>query len=263
MLLQLHILVAARRLRLPFFAVFLVSLGTALSLAWAGPNISHTNVVGLGVVFGLSAATVVLLALLQVSADANLFGSPIARAIRDKMPTPYLLFLMFVVFACIPAHIFDWVELSNIFPVFGDQGRWPSFVVRGYGLAIVVADLCFWALVKRRNRGDTLGQSPTHRASAEEEMIKGGDPSDPAKWPQRIINVVGIPISVYVFYWMITRGYWGDVSMFATAPILMIPHGIVGLIYYRRSAIFWTGYAVCVIGVLIFAYVYRAPAGQL
>jgi hypothetical protein len=93
-------------------------------------------------------------------------------------------------------------------------------------------------------------------------MIKS-DPSDSAKWPQRIINVVAVPISLYVFYWMITRGYRGDVSTLVTALILMIPHGIVGLVYYRKSAIFWAGYAVCVIGMIVFAYVYRAPAVQL
>jgi hypothetical protein len=161
MLLQIHILIAARRLSLLFFAVFLLSLGVAFSLAWAGPIISQTSVVFLGVAFGLAAATVVLLALLQVSTDANLFASPIARAVRDKMPLPYLLFLVFAVFFCIPSYAFDWFELKNIFPTFGEPGRWPSFVVRGYGLSISVADLCFWALVKRRNDSDRLQQSPS------------------------------------------------------------------------------------------------------
>jgi hypothetical protein len=86
------------------------------------------------------------------------------------------------------------------------------------------------------------------------------DTSDPAKWPQRIINIVGVPLSIYIFYWMITRGHRGDVSTLVTAPILMVPHGIIGLMYYRKSVIFWTGYALCLIGVLIFAYIYRAPA---
>jgi hypothetical protein len=89
------------------------------------------------------------------------------------------------------------------------------------------------------------------------------DPNDPARWPHRIVNIVTVPVAVYAFYWMIVRGYRGDASAFVAGLILMIPQAAIGLVYHRRSKLFWAGYALCVVGVFVFAYIYRESPVKL
>jgi hypothetical protein len=152
MLVLVYLLLAARRLCLLFLSVHLLAVAGAVTLAWIEPGMSQAALDALGMCVAAAFIGVLVAILLHLSSDAPLMHMPLARSVRDKMPTPYLLFLIFAVFVCFPAYAFGLIEMKNFFPIFGDRGYWPSLVAKGFGLSAVVADLYFWALLKWRRR---------------------------------------------------------------------------------------------------------------